>query len=45
MSDPGSEKIRADAVIGVRKYEPSVYEEPADGPSLTPNPRGRTLQR
>jgi hypothetical protein len=26
---------RANAVITVRKYEPSAYDEPADGPTLT----------
>lgn len=34
MSD-SIERTRASAVITVHKYEPSAYEEPADGPVLT----------
>jgi hypothetical protein len=35
MSDSGVERKRANAVITVHKYEPSPYDEPADGPLLT----------
>jgi Protein of unknown function (DUF3224) len=35
MSDSGGKRARANAVITVHKYEPSVYDEPADGPALT----------
>ena len=28
-------RTRADAVITVHKYEPSAYDEPAEGPALT----------
>ncbi len=35
MSNSGSKRTRASAVITVRKYEPSAYDEPADGPVLT----------
>jgi Protein of unknown function (DUF3224) len=35
MSDSGSGRTRASAVITVQKYEPSAYDEPADGPVLT----------
>ena len=35
MSDSGDNRARASAVITVRKYEPSVYDEPAEGPVLT----------
>jgi len=31
----GSAKIRASAVITVHKYEPTAYDEPAEGPALT----------
>lgn len=33
MSEAGA-RTRANAVITVRKYEPAVYEEPAEGPAL-----------
>lgn len=29
------ERTRANAVITVHKYEPAVYDDPAEGPSLT----------
>ncbi len=35
MSNSGSNRTRASAVITVDKYEPSAYDEPADGPVLT----------
>lgn len=35
MSDSGDNRARASAVITVHKYEPSAYDEPADGPVLT----------
>jgi hypothetical protein len=35
MSDSGDQRTRANAVITVHKYEPSAYDEPADGPVLT----------
>lgn len=35
MSDSKEKRTRASAVIAVHKYEPSAYEEPADGPVLT----------
>jgi hypothetical protein len=31
----GAERTRADGVITVHKYEPSSYDEPAEGPALT----------
>jgi Protein of unknown function (DUF3224) len=34
MSDAGARK-RASAVITVRKYEPTAYDQPAEGPALT----------
>jgi hypothetical protein len=34
MSEAGA-RTRANAVITVHKYEPGVYEEPAEGPVLT----------
>jgi len=34
MSD-SAQRTRATAVITVHKYEPSVYNEPAEGPALT----------
>ena len=34
MSEAGA-RTRANAVITVAKYEPAVYEEPAEGPVLT----------
>ena len=34
MSD-SAQRTRATAVITVHKYEPSVYDEPAEGPALT----------
>ncbi|KAA2252418.1 DUF3224 domain-containing protein [Solihabitans fulvus] len=35
MSIPSTGTVRANAVITVHKYEPAVYDEPADGPVLT----------
>jgi len=35
MSEPGGERTRASAMITVHKYEPSAYDEPAEGPVLT----------
>ena len=35
MSNSGGKRTRASAVITVHKYEPSAYDEPADGPVLT----------
>jgi hypothetical protein len=35
MSDSGEKRTRASAVITVHKYDPSAYDEPADGPALT----------
>ena len=35
MSNPVGERTRASAVITVHKYEPSAYDEPAEGPVLT----------
>jgi len=35
MGESMKEKTRASAVITVQKYEPSVYDEPAEGPRLT----------
>jgi hypothetical protein len=35
MSDSGGNRDRASAVITVHKYEPSAYDEPAEGPVLT----------
>lgn len=35
MSDSGNNRARASAVITVHKYEPSAYDEPAEGPVLT----------
>jgi Protein of unknown function (DUF3224) len=35
MSEPSVERTRANAAITVHKYEPSAYDEPADGPALT----------
>ena len=35
MSNSGSKRTRASAVITVHKYEPLAYDEPADGPVLT----------
>ena len=35
MSDTGGQRARASAVITVHKYEPSAYDEAADGPVLT----------
>ena len=35
MSDSGDNRARASAVITVHKYEPSAYDEPAEGPVLT----------
>ena len=35
MSDSGDKRTRASAVITVHRYEPSAYDEPADGPVLT----------
>lgn len=35
MTPSGQERKRANAVITVRKYEPSIYDEPAEGPALT----------
>jgi hypothetical protein len=35
MSEPNVERTRANAAITVHKYEPSAYDEPADGPALT----------
>lgn len=35
MSDSGDMRTRASAVITVHKYDPSAYDEPADGPVLT----------
>jgi len=34
MSD-SAQRTRASAVITVHKYEPSAYDEPAEGPALT----------
>ena len=34
MSEAGA-RTRANAVITVHKYEPAVYQEPAEGPVLT----------
>src|SRR6266487_4092664 len=34
MSDSGEKRTRASAVITVHKYDPSAYDEPADGPVL-----------
>ena len=33
--DESAGRTRADAVITVHKYEPSAYDEPAEGPVLT----------
>ena len=33
--DESAGRARADAVITVHKYEPSAYDEPAEGPVLT----------
>ncbi len=35
MSNSDGKRTRASAVITVHKYEPSAYDEPADGPALT----------
>ena len=35
MTDRSGERTRASAVITVHKYEPSAYDEPAEGPVLT----------
>jgi Protein of unknown function (DUF3224) len=35
MSDSGDNRARASGVITVHKYEPSAYDEPAEGPVLT----------
>jgi Protein of unknown function (DUF3224) len=35
MTAPDQMKTRAQAVIRVHKYEPSTYDEPAEGPVLT----------
>src|SRR5215813_50210 len=35
LTGPEQSKTRANAVITVHKYEPSAYEEPAEGPALT----------
>jgi Protein of unknown function (DUF3224) len=35
MTAPDQMKTRANAVITVRKYEPAVHDEPAEGPALT----------
>jgi hypothetical protein len=32
---PGGRAVRVNAVITVHKYEPAVYQEPAEGPVLT----------
>jgi hypothetical protein len=34
LTAPEQSKTRANAVITVRKYEPSAYDEPAEGPAL-----------
>jgi hypothetical protein len=34
MTDVGA-RTRANAMITVQKYEPAVYDEPAEGPALT----------
>jgi hypothetical protein len=35
MSTSGDGAVRLDAVIAVNKYEPTAYEEPSEGPTLT----------
>jgi Protein of unknown function (DUF3224) len=35
LTSPEQSKTRANAVITVHKYEPSAYDEPAEGPALT----------
>jgi hypothetical protein len=35
VTTPEQSKTRANAVITVHKYEPSAYDEPAEGPALT----------
>ena len=35
MTAPEQSKTRANAVITVRTYQPSAYDEPAGGPALT----------
>jgi uncharacterized protein DUF3224 len=35
MNDSAGKRTRASAVITVHKYEPSAYDDPADGPVLT----------
>jgi Protein of unknown function (DUF3224) len=35
MSSSSAPTVRAAAVITVHKYEPSAYDEPAEGPALT----------
>ena len=35
MSDSGDKRTRASAVITVHQYDPSAYDEPANGPVLT----------
>jgi hypothetical protein len=35
MREPTTGRTRAEAVIAVNKYEPVVYDEPAEGPVLT----------
>jgi hypothetical protein len=35
MSVPADGIVRANAVITVHKYEPTTYDEPAEGPTLT----------
>jgi uncharacterized protein DUF3224 len=35
LTAPEQSKTRANAVITVHKYEPSAYDEPAEGPALT----------
>lgn len=35
MAGSNADRVQASAVITVHKYEPSAYEEPAEGPTLT----------